>query len=214
MVSSNEIKNVFVLLDKNRRPTMLELLRDYTPFQKLIATLLSARTRDSTVIPLVLKLFQEYPAPEDFISLPRKKLEKLLYGIGFYRTKAKHVQELSKILIEKYHGEVPRTLEELTSLPGVGRKTANCVLAYAFQIPAIAVDIHVYRISNRLGWIKTTTPEETEETLQKIVPREMWIKVNSLLVSHGQSICSPINPKCEICPVNKYCEYGKNKLKF
>ena len=107
----------------------------------------------------------------------------------------------------------PNTFEELTSLPGVGRKTANCVLAYTFGIPAIAVDIHVHRISNRLGWVKTNSPDETEEVLKKLIPKELWISVNKLLVGHGQTICKPINPSCDICPVRKYCEYGRNREK-
>ncbi|MDP3698557.1 MAG: endonuclease III [Nanoarchaeota archaeon] len=168
MSSLTEIKKVFSLLEKNHPLTMLEELGHYTPFQMLVMTLLSSRTRDSTTIPLVKKLFAVYPTPEDFVKIDVKKLEKLLYGIGFYKVKAKHVKELSKVILEKYGGKVPDTFEELTSLPGVGRKTANCVLAYTFKKPAIAVDIHVHRISNRLGWVKTVTPEETEEALQKL----------------------------------------------
>ncbi|HIG93003.1 TPA: endonuclease III [Candidatus Woesearchaeota archaeon] len=210
MTTTQEITTVFAQLEKNHQPTMLEELGNYSPFQMLVMTLLSSRTRDSTTIPLVKKLFKEYPAPQHFIKLPIKTLEQKLHGIGFYHIKAKHVKELSKILIEKFHGQVPDTLEELTSLPGVGRKTANCILAYTFQKPAIPVDIHVHRIANRLGWIKTETPEESEEALQKLIPKDQWINVNRLLVGHGQTICSPINPKCTICPVRKYCEYGKS----
>ena len=212
MVNHSEIKKVFSLLEQDHQLTMLEDLRDYTAFHQLIATLLSSRTRDTTTIPLVKKLFQQYPAPEDFIALDTKVLQKELYGIGFYRVKAKQVKEVSKIIVEKYHGKVPETFAELTSLPGVGRKTANCVLAYAFHQPAIAVDVHVHRISNRLGWVKTTTPEETEEALKKLVPRELWIWVNKLFVNHGQRICLSRNPKCLVCPVRKYCEYGKKRV--
>ena len=214
MVSASEIKTVFSLLEKTHPLTMLEELGHYTPFQMLVMTLLSSRTRDSTTIPLVKKLFAVYPDPEDFVKMDLKKLEKLLYGIGFYKVKAGNVKLLSKVILEKYQGKVPDTFEELTSLPGVGRKTANCVLAYTFKKPAIAVDIHVHRISNRLGWVKTTTPEETEEALQKIIPRDLWIEVNRLLVGHGQTICLPINPKCSICPVLQYCLFGKAKLQI
>ncbi len=209
-----EIKTVFSLLEKNHPLTMLEELGHYTPFQMVVMTLLSSRTRDSTTIPLVKKLFAAYPNPEDFVKIEVKKLEELLYGIGFYKVKARNVKVLSKVILERYKGKVPDTFEELTSLPGVGRKTANCVLAYTFKKPAIAVDIHVHRISNRLGWVKTTEPEQTEEALQKMIPKELWIDVNRLLVGHGQSICLPINPKCSICPVLKYCQYGKVKLQF
>ena len=204
-----QIPKVFSLLEPSHQPTMLEQLKEYTPFQLLIATLLSARTRDLTVIPIVKKLFQKYPTPVQLANAKIADLEKEMHGVGFYRVKSKHVKELSKIVVEKYHGKIPQTIEELTSLPGVGRKTANCILNYAFHQPAIAVDIHVHRISNRLGWVKTETPEETEEALKKIVPPHLWSKVNMLLVDHGQRICQPRKPKCGECAVRKWCGYGK-----
>lgn len=203
------IQKVFSLLEPLHHPTMLEQLKDYTPFQLLIATLLSARTRDLAVIPIVKKLFQKYPTPPHLVKANQKDLEQEFYGIGFYKVKAKHVKELSRIVVEKYGGNIPNTLEELTSLPGVGRKTANCILNYAFHQPAIAVDTHVHRITNRLGWVKTDTPEETEEALRKVVPTESWSKVNMLLVDHGQRICQPRKPKCGECAVRKWCEYGE-----
>ncbi len=200
-----EFKKIFSLLEKAHQPTMLELFSSFTPFQRLVATLLSSRTKDSTVIPLAKKLFQTYPTPEKFLKAKSADLEKYLYGIGFYRVKAKVLPQLSRLIIEKYNGIVPETVEELTSLPGVGRKTANCVLAYVFHQPAIAVDTHVHRISNRLGWITTNTPEETEIQLQKIVPQSSWNNINRLFVDHGQRVCQPIKPKCNICVINKYC---------
>ena len=203
---------VLSLLEPTHQPTMLEQLKEYTPFQLLIATVLSARTRDSTTIPIVKKLFEKYPTPAHLAEANVKQLEQELYGIGFYHVKAKYVKELSRIVVEKYGEKIPDTLEGLTSLPGVGRKTANCVLSYAFHQPAIAVDIHVHRISNRLGWVKTATPEETEEALTKIVPQELWSEVNRLLVDHGQRICLPRKPKCGSCAVREYCEYGKKIL--
>lgn len=209
MPSLSEIKKVFSLLEKDHPLTMLEELGHYTPFQMLVMTLLSSRTRDSTTIPLVKRLFAKYPNPEHFVKMDLKELEEWLFGVGFYKVKARHVQALSKIIIEKYQRKVPDTFEELTSLPGVGRKTANCVLAYTFKKPAIAVDIHVHRISNRLGWVKTVTPEETEEALQKQIPKELWIEVNRLFVGHGQTVCVPINPKCNLCPVRSYCAFGR-----
>lgn len=211
MVSIAEIKKVFSLLEKDHPLTMLEELGQYTPFQMLVMTLLSSRTRDSTTIPIVKRLFAKYPTPTHFIKMDLKELEEWLYGIGFYKVKAQNVKKLSKVILEKYNGKVPDTFEELTSLPGVGRKTANCVLAYTFRKPAIAVDIHVHRISNRLGWVRTENPEDTEESLQKIVPQELWIEVNRLFVGHGQTICVPINPKCNLCSIRKYCEYGRNR---
>lgn len=208
-----EIKTVFSLLEKDHPLTMLEELGHYTPFQMLVMTMLSSRTRDSTTIPIVKRLFAKYPNPGYFLKMDTKELEEWLYGIGFYKIKARNVKLLSTIILKKYKGKVPDTFEELTSLPGVGRKTANCVLAYTFKKPAIAVDIHVHRISNRLGWVKTSTPEETEEALKKLVPNDLWIEVNRLFVGHGQTICVPINPKCNICPIRKYCQYGKARIK-
>lgn len=205
-----QITAVFSLLEKSHRPTMLELLGDYTQFQMLVMTLLSARAKDSTTIPIVVEMFKHYPAPADFVKLPQEQLEKMIYKIGFHRVKAGHIKELSQILLEKYKGTVPDNFEELTSLPGVGRKTANCLLAYVFKEPAIAVDVHVHRVSNRIGWVKTETPEETEEELKKIIPKDQWINVNRLFVGHGQTICLPRNPKCEICPILKYCESVKD----
>ncbi len=190
---------------------MLEELGYYTTFQMLVMTLLSSRTRDSTTIPIVKQLFAKYPNPKDFVKMDRKELEKRLYGIGFYKVKAQNVKKLSKMVLDKYNGKVPDTFEELISLPGVGRKTANCILAYSFKKPAIAVDVHVHRISNRLGWVNTAVPEKTEEALQKLVPRDLWIEVNRLFVGHGQTICVPINPKCNICPIRKSCEYERKR---
>ena len=211
MPSIAEIKKVFSLLEKTHPLTMLEELGHYTPFQMLVMTMLSARTKDSTTIPIVKKLFAKYPSPEHFVKMNTRELEEWLYGIGFYKVKTKHVKELSGIILEKYKGKVPDTFEELTSLPGVGRKTANCMLVYTFKKPAIAVDTHVHRISNLLGWIKTKTPEETEDALKKLIPKELWIEVNRLFVGHGQTICAPINPKCSICPIRAYCEYGRSR---
>jgi endonuclease III len=204
------IKKVFRILEKNHPLTMLEELGHYTPFQLLVMTMLSARTKDSTVIPIVKEMFKKYPSPSDFVSMDVLQLEKMIYKIGFYRVKAKNLKLLSKMLIENFNGKVPETLEELTSLPGVGRKTANCILNYALGKPAVAVDVHVFRIANRLGWIKTKNAEESEFALQKVVPHDEWINVNKLLVGHGQSICSPINPKCNLCNVKKLCKFGKD----
>jgi len=196
---------IFSILEKTHQPTMLELLQNHTPFQQLVATLLSSRTKDLTTIPIVMKLFEKYQKPVDFLKIKEKEL----YGIGFYKIKTKNIHKLSTIIIKKYNNKVPDTLEELTSLPGVGRKTANCVLAYTFGKPAVAVDIHVHRISNRLGWVKTKTPEQTEQELQKLVPKKDWNKINKLLVSHGQNVCFPIKPNCKECKIKEYCEFNQ-----
>ncbi|MBI4980820.1 endonuclease III [Candidatus Woesearchaeota archaeon] len=205
----NDYQLVFSILSQHHHKTMLEQLSQYSVFQQLIATMLSSRTKDTTTIPLVKKLFEKYKTPQDFLNAKISVLEKELYGIGFYRVKARNIPQLSRMIIDKYQCIVPDTLEELTSLSGVGRKTANCMLNYAFHKPAIAVDVHVHRLSNRLGWVKTNTPEETELKLVKILPQELWISVNELLVDYGQRICLPRKPKCGECPVRKYCEFGK-----
>jgi len=204
---------IFSILEKDHKETMLEQFSHYSKFQMLIATLLSSRTKDTTTIPIVVKMFKKWKLPEDFIGVPSQDLEKELYGIGFYKVKAKNIKKLSEQIIEEFNGKVPASLEGMVTLPGVGRKTANCMLNYAFGVPAVAVDVHVHRISNRLGWIKTSTPEETEFELMKILPKKLWNKVNMLLVDHGQTICSPIKPKCKECRISKYCEFGKKLTK-
>jgi endonuclease III len=199
-------KQIFKILEQDHQPTMLEQLKNHSPFQLLIATLLSARTKDSTVIPIVKELFKKYKTPVDFFNIEIKKLEKLIFKIGFYHVKSKNIQKLSKILIERYNSEVPSTLDELVNLPGVGRKTANCILNYVYDKPAIAVDIHVHRISNRLGWVKTSNELETEQKLMKVLPKKDWKKVNKLFVDHGQRICLPRKPNCNECTIEKYCQ--------
>ncbi|MBI2572734.1 endonuclease III [Candidatus Woesearchaeota archaeon] len=213
MVSIAEIQKVFSLLEKTHPLTMLEELGHYSAFQLLVMTLLSARSKDSTVIPIVKEMFIRYPEPSDYVAMPVEKLEAMIRRIGFYHAKAKNVKALSVMLISTFSGNVPDTLEELITLPGVGRKTANCILAYHFKKPAIAVDVHVHRISNRLGWVRTTKESETEQVLMKLVPRQEWINVNRLLVGHGQTICRPINPLCGKCLVVKYCKFGKKEAK-
>ena len=138
-------------------------------------------------------------------DLDEEKLQKLIYEAGFYRAKAKHIKETSKIIHEKYNGKVPTEFDKLIKLPGVGRKTANCTLAYAFKIPAICVDTHVHRISNRLGWTHVKTPKQTEKKLKELIPKDQWIRINRLFVKFGQQICLPNNPKHDICPVEDLC---------
>jgi endonuclease III len=176
-----------------------------TPFRVLIATVLSARNRDETTLAVVKKLFMVYKTPQDIAGAPIKRLESLVRQSGFYHVKAARIKEISRIIVDKYGGGVPETMEGLLSLPGVGRKTAGCVLVYAFKKPAIPVDTHVHRISNRLGWVRTRTSEKTEIALMKIVPKGQWMLVNELLVLHGKSICRPINPLCRQCPVRRIC---------
>ncbi len=180
---------------------MARAFRD--PFQFLVAVMLSARSKDSTTIPVAKELFSVAPTPEAILKLPRHKIEKILHPIGFFRVKAAYAHGIARKIVEC---GTPTTFDELVSLPGVSRKTANVVLSQFYGEPAIAVDVHVERITNRLGWISTKIPEETEHALQKIVPRERWKDVNRLLVQHGQTICLPRKPKCSNCPISQYCE--------
>ncbi|WP_029521370.1 endonuclease III [Persephonella sp. IF05-L8] len=177
-----------------------------TPFQILISTIISLRTKDEVTAEASERLFKLADNPYDMLKLSEEEIAKAIYPAGFYRNKAKTIKKISRILVEKYNGQVPDSLEELLKLPGVGRKTANLVLALSFNKPAICVDVHVHRITNRLGFVKTKTPEETEQELMKKVPREYWNKINDLLVAFGQTICKPVSPFCSKCPVSQYCE--------
>jgi endonuclease-3 len=176
------------------------------PFKILISTILSARTRDSNTEEATKTLFAKYNTPELIANAEVEELEKLIYKSGFYKVKAVRIKEVSQIIKNKFDSVVPDDFEDLISLPGVGAKTANCVLVYAFKIPAIPVDTHVHRIPNRLGWIKTKKPEETETELKKIIPKDQWIRVNRLFVRFGQEICLPNRPKCDLCPINSICK--------
>jgi endonuclease-3 len=176
------------------------------PFQVLIATLLSARTQDATTLAASTRLFARANSPEAVARLPLSTIERLIYPVSFYRNKARHVRDACRQLVERFGGRVPATMEELTSLPGVGRKTANLVLILAFKSRRnICVDIHVHRISNRLGWVSTTMPEETEQALYRVVPRRWWPLVNLYLVTWGQNVCRPVHPRCGACVVASSC---------
>ena len=199
---------------KPPRMTALRELREAengSPLSILIGTILSARTRDESTSAVVRELFLKYKTAR---SLARAKLldvEKIIKRTGFYHVKAKRIIEVASIIDKKYSGQVPKTIEELTSLPGVGRKTANCVLVYAFDEPAIPVDTHVHRISNRLGLVKTKIPEETEVELIKKIPKKYWIRINDTFVMYGQNICKPISPMCSVCQIKKECKYYKTR---
>jgi endonuclease-3 len=177
-----------------------------SPYRVLISTILSLRTKDETTLVASKKLFEKADTPQRMLLLNKEDIEKLIYPVGFYHRKAEQILKISKILIEKYEGKVPDELDELLKLPGVGRKTANLVLNEGFGKLGICVDTHVHRISNRLGIVKTKNPTETEFALREILPKKYWIIFNTLLVTLGQNICTPISPKCSICPINKYCK--------
>jgi endonuclease-3 len=173
------------------------------PFRHLIGTILSARSRDEMTDRIASVLFKRYPTPRALAAARRRDVERILHDIGFYRTKAGYVIESARRVVAR--GGVPDTLEELMEFPGVGRKVANCVLVYAFGQAAIPVDTHVHRFSNRFGWVRTRTPEETERALTSMIPRRLWPLVNELLVAHGKSVCRPIGPRCDVCPVRARC---------
>ena len=195
-----ELNNVFEI----------RVFLDHDPYRVLVRTILSQRTRDENTDQATNNLFSKYKDIYEVVEASTDDVQELIKPAGFYRVKAGRIQEVSQILIDEYGGEVPDTLEELVKLPGVGRKTANCVLVFAFELPAIPVDTHVHRISNRMGLVNTKTPDETEIELSKIAPKDLWIKLNDLMVQFGQNICKPTSPQCEMCPVNYLCDYDGN----
>lgn len=176
------------------------------PYLVLIACILSLRTNDKTTYPATLRMLELGKTPQDFANCSPEKLSLAIYPVGFYANKAKQIIELSKQLVENYNSQVPNSIEELVKFNGVGRKTANLVLSEGFNLPAICVDVHVHRIFNRLGYIKTKTPEETEFALREKLPKKYWIDINSLLVTHGQNVCKPQKPDCANCPIAMFCE--------
>lgn len=189
------------------QPASVNIINQYgkDPYLVLISCLLSLRTKDTVSFPASVRLFEYAKTPQQMIKIPIKTIEKLIYPTGFYHRKAALLHVVSRDLLERFNGKVPRTEQELLSIKGVGRKTANLVLGVAFDIPAICVDTHVHRVSNRLGLIKTKTVEETEIELKKILPPEYWIEYNHLMVLWGQNICVPISPKCSQCAIAKLC---------
>ncbi|MDG6920237.1 MAG: endonuclease III [Nitrososphaerota archaeon] len=194
----------------DKRATALSQLKDAEggdPFRILIGTILSHRTRDENTTKATENLFAKYKTPGELAGADPEVVSRLIRASGFYRMKAKSVVRVSKQLVADFGGAVPQTEEELLKLHAVGRKTANCVLVYAFNKPAIPVDTHVHRISNRLGLVKTKSPEETEAELVKVVPRRYWLELNDLFVRFGQTTCKPIGPKCSSCTIAASCEY-------
>ncbi len=179
------------------------------PFSILIGTILSARTRDENTARVVRELFKTYPTAADLAGARVRDVEKIIKSIGFYHVKSRRIIEVARVITTRYGGRVPQNLDSLVELPGVGRKTANCVLVYAFEKPAIPVDIHVHRISNRLGLVDTKTPEETERDLMKKIPRKFWLDINDTFVMYGQNICKPVSPMCGVCRIKKSCDYFK-----
>lgn len=185
----------------------MRVFHDHDPYRVLIRTILSQRTRDENTDQATDNLFEKYKDIYEVAEAPIDDVKELIRPAGFYNVKAARIREVSQILIDQYGGEVPNTVEEMLKLPGVGRKTANCVMVFAFELPAIPVDTHVHRISNRLGLVNTKDPEDTEVELSKIAPKDLWIKLNDLMVQFGQTICKPMSPQCEMCPISDICDY-------
>ena len=177
-----------------------------SPFRVLISCILSLRTQDATTAKASHRLFAFADSPPAMVKLSAKRIEKLIYPVGFYKTKAKNIREICRRLIADHAGEVPDEIDELLKLKGVGRKTANLVVTLGYKKPGICVDTHVHRISNRWGYVRTKTPEKTEYALREKLPNQYWIEYNDLLVSFGQHLCRPISPVCSHCPLSKYCD--------
>ena len=212
-MSCNQMSRIKTIVEKLEEIYDLRIFEDSDPFRVLIRTILSQRTRDENTDAASASLFSKFSTPEAIAYAPIEDVEVLIKKSGFYHVKARRVKEVSRIIHEDYNDVVPDDLKELLSLPGVGRKTANCVLVYGFHEDAIPVDVHVHRISNRIGIVATKNPDETEIALMKVVPKKYWLPLNDLLVQFGQTICRPIGPKHEICPIAELCDYYKEMEK-
>ena len=206
----NIINEIYRILEKEvskYKAPVIELVKAQTKSADkiLVATILSSRTKDETTAKVSKRLFIKMDKISDLKKMSQSEIEKLIYPVGFYKEKAKNLKKLPLMLEKEFSGNIPRTIEELTMLPGVGRKTANLLLSSAFNIPAICVDVHVHRILNRIGYIRTKDPEETEMRLRKKIPETLWTKTNRIFVPYGQTICTPISPHCSKCKINNYC---------
>lgn len=204
-----KIIDILTAQTKNFSPTLIEsVIKEYgkNPFLILIACLLSLRAKDIVTIEVCKVLFKIAKTPKQILGIPQNKLEKIIYKIGFYKNKAKVLHEVSRKILSEFKGKVPKEEKDLLKLPGVGRKTANLVMGMAYGSPSICVDVHVHRISNRLGLIKTKTPDQTEIELKKILLKKYWSLWNNLLVKWGQNICTPVSPWCSKCTIRKLCK--------
>ena len=203
-----DIDKIVSLLKDAKQPQseFVKLMDSFkNPYLVLIACILSLRTNDKTTYPATLRMLELAKTPKEMKNVSQEELAKAIYPVGFYENKANQIIELSKTIDEELNGQVPDEIEDLIKFKGVGRKTANLVLSLGFNKPAICVDVHVHRIFNRLGYIKTKTPEETEFALREKLPQKYWIDINTLLVTHGQNVCKPVKPKCLECPIAGYC---------
>lgn len=212
MASGKSIGTVITLVKKEvekfQDPIVTEVgERTRSPYQVLISCLLSLRTRDETTAKAVKRLLALAKTPEEMIKLSAKQIERAIYPVGFFRVKSRRIKQISKVLLENYKGKLPDSLEELLKLKGVGRKTANIVMVYGFHKEGLPIDVHCWRIPNRLGWINAKTPEKAEMALRKLIPKRYWHDFNDTFVTFGQNICKPVRPLCPQCPVTMYCRY-------
>ncbi len=206
------LKKMEAALNREKPPRLtalrgLQMEEQGDSFKILIGTILSARSRDENTTKVVNKLFSRFKTPQELAVADIDEIKKIIHSIGFFNVKAERIKRVSQVLVSKFAGKVPSDIDQLLELPGVGRKTANCVLVYAFDKPAIPVDVHVHRISNRLGLVSTKTPEQTERELSELVDRRLWTKVNDTFVMYGQNICLPVKPNCKVCDLKKMCHY-------
>lgn len=200
------IKILIKTTDKFKTPSVTQIKEELKdPFKVLVSCILSLRTKDEITYPASIKLFRVAKTPKQIANMPLAQLKKIINPVNYYKTKAERIKKIAQTIHKKYKNKVPDDFEELMKFKGVGRKTANIVITYGFGKEGIAVDTHVHRISNRLGWVKTKTPNNTEFALKKLLPKKYWYWVNELFVRHGQNICRPISPFCSKCPVDKYC---------
>lgn len=205
----------FIMIDKivnslknanQKRSDFVKLMENFKdPYLVLIGCVLSLRTNDKTTYPATLRMLELAKTPNRMKNVSVEDLKNAIYPVGFYENKAKQIIEFSRIIDEEFNGIVPNTIEDLIKFKGVGRKTANLVLAKGYGIPAICVDVHVHRIFNRLGYVKTKTPEETEFALREKLPQKYWLDINTLMVTHGQNVCKPLKPDCKNCPISEFC---------
>ncbi len=200
------MKRVAEAYVKWREPVVTAMARrKRDPFKVLISCILSLRTKDEVTKQASKRLFEKASTPEEMLKMSEKEIATLIFPVGFYNVKAKNIRDICKVLVEKYKGKVPDSMDDLLSLKGVGRKTANLVLIEGYDKPGICVDTHVHRICNRLGWVKTRYPDETEKRLREILPQKYWKNINRWFVAFGKTICRPISPLCSKCPVEDLC---------
>lgn len=206
----NEKKRMSIILDilSKEYPDVKIQLNHTTPFELLVATILSAQCTDERVNKVTAFLFSKYKTPEDYIKIPIEELEKDIFSTGYYKSKARHIKEMSKMIVEQFLGEIPTKLEDLIKLPGVGRKTANVILGHCFATPAIVVDTHVIKIINRLGFVESKNPKIIERKLMELIPTEKWVIFTHYFINHGRKICTARKPKCKECVIAKYCKFN------